>query len=163
VQDGAAAAAVVAAAAAEVLQQKEQKERQQQASPSPSPAAATTTSPAATTTNGGQAKSCHQEAHADYNGETVVQWGASHHKDSAAECCAACAAKPPCDVWVWCGDAAGCGTGKHRECWLKKAERLNLAKPAGMRGASEFFVFFVCVVLLVCASFFEAAQDRVLL
>ena len=125
----------------------------------PSSLRATPPTAAATTTSGGQAKSCHQEAHADYNGETVVQWGASHHKDSAAECCAACAAKPPCDVWVWCGDAAGCGTGKHRECWLKKAERLNLAKPAGMRGASElFFVCFVCVCLC-----FEAAQDRVLL
>lgn len=48
-------------------------------------------------------------------GGDVVRWGADHKMASAAACCAACAAAPGCNVWVWCHASDRC----HSECWLK--------------------------------------------
>ena len=52
---------------------------------------------------------CGEEPHSDVGGSAVV-WGASHKKDSAAQCCDACAAhaadpknaRKPCNSWVFC-------------------------------------------------------------
>ena len=46
--------------------------------------------------------------------------GATNLVDTAAACCAQCAALPGCNVWVWCGDAMRCPAALHRSCWLKK-------------------------------------------
>jgi len=67
-------------------------------------------------------------------GGDVVIWGAEHKTTTAAACCAACLAHSgavargvgseagkagkPCNVWVHCSDAAGCGS-RYQECWLK--------------------------------------------
>lgn len=82
---------------------------------------------------------CHTEEHAEYDGETVVQWGDKNYKESAAACCAACQAATQgakrCNVWVYCSAADGCGTGRaHRECWLKHSKGLDPTKPSGRRG-----------------------------
>ena len=58
---------------------------------------------------------CGEEPHSDPGGFAVV-WGASHKKQSAAECCAACAAhaadpknaKRPCNSWVFCHSKPQC-------------------------------------------------------
>jgi hypothetical protein len=39
-------------------------------------------------------------------------------------------------VWVWCGNADGCGGRKHQECWLKKQQDMRLTHIAGGRGAA---------------------------
>ncbi|KAI8467349.1 MAG: cyclophilin-like domain-containing protein [Monoraphidium minutum] len=78
---------------------------------------------------------CHTESGAEYSGEFVVMWGETHLKDSAAECCRACSNFLKCNVWVWCGDAGGCGDGrKHKECWLKEQKSLDPTHILGMRG-----------------------------
>ena len=75
---------------------------------------------------------CGEEPHSDPGGYAVL-WGASHKKDSAADCCAACAAhaadpknaKRPCNSWVFCHSKPQCwslDTGNWHgfgECWLK--------------------------------------------
>lgn len=60
-------------------------------------------------------------------------------QESAAACCAACGAASAqgCNVWVWCGNAAGCGGRKHKECWLKKQQGMRLTHIAGGRGAQQ--------------------------
>ncbi|KAF8072652.1 cyp6 [Scenedesmus sp. PABB004] len=80
---------------------------------------------------------CHPEPGAEYGGDTV-EWGASHLKDSAAACCEACAGARArgCNVWVWCGEPAGCGAGRHRECWLKRQPDMRLTHIAGGRGTN---------------------------
>ena len=58
---------------------------------------------------------CGEEPHSDPGGFAVV-WGAGHKKESAAECCAACAAhaanpknaKRPCNSWVFCHSKPQC-------------------------------------------------------
>jgi hypothetical protein len=67
---------------------------------------------------------CHVRAHTELWGEPLV-WGDQHRVQSAAECCAACAAYQAavgrggldkgvnssiCNTWVYCGDEAGCGS-----------------------------------------------------
>ena len=75
---------------------------------------------------------CGEEPHSDPGGYAVV-WGASHKKQSATECCDACAAhaadpknrKRPCNSWVFCHSYPQCwslDTGNWHgfgECWLK--------------------------------------------
>ena len=75
---------------------------------------------------------CGEEPHSDVGGSAVV-WGASHKKDSAAQCCDACAAhaadpknaRKPCNSWVFCYTYPQCwslDTGNwhgYGECWLK--------------------------------------------
>ena len=75
---------------------------------------------------------CGEEPHSDVGGSAVV-WGASHKKDSAAQCCDACAAhaadpknaRKPCNSWVFCYTYPQCwslDTGNWHgfgECWLK--------------------------------------------
>ncbi|KAI3424746.1 hypothetical protein D9Q98_008135 [Chlorella vulgaris] len=80
---------------------------------------------------------CNAEEHAEYDGETVVQWGDKHYKDSAEECCAACQAQAPkCNIWVYCAAAAGCPGGRQpKECWLKHSDHLDPDKPKGRRSA----------------------------
>lgn len=53
-------------------------------------------------------------------GGAVVRWGASHLKESAADCCAACASEAACTHWVWCGGACAAEKEAH-QCWLKSA------------------------------------------
>lgn len=55
---------------------------------------------------------CHAERSADYGG-IGVSWGLNYKKESAAACCQACKdhanqnpSSQPCNVWVWCGEAA---------------------------------------------------------
>ncbi|KAG8457365.1 hypothetical protein KFE25_005046 [Diacronema lutheri] len=80
---------------------------------------------AAASRAGGQ---CHAAAHVELEG-SVVQWGSAHMAESAAACCAACAARAdaqpggarPCNVWVWCARAGACGAQAEGECWLKHA------------------------------------------
>ncbi len=56
-------------------------------------------------------------------------------QDTADACCQACRSEAKCNVWVWCGDPAGCAAGRsHKECWLKTQAALNVDKPAGGRG-----------------------------
>ena len=72
---------------------------------------------------------CGAEPHSDPQGNAVVD-GRGHHKESAAECCAACAAhaakypKRPCNSWVFCAlphcwSADNGNTHLFGECWLK--------------------------------------------
>ena len=61
-------------------------------------------------------------------------------QDTSDACCQACRSEAKCNVWVWCGDAAGCATGRsHKECWLKSQPSLNVDRPAGGRGDGEPF------------------------
>ena len=71
--------------------------------------------------------SCHSRENTEMNG-AVVGWGPHNKKDSAAACCASCAAHNEktqgkagrCDAWVWCGRSKKeCGEHYH-ECWLKE-------------------------------------------
>ena len=48
----------------------------------------------------------------------MLRWGTDHLQLSALACCAACAATPNCNVYVFCSDAVLCGDA-HRQCWLK--------------------------------------------
>ncbi|KAG4931644.1 hypothetical protein AAZX31_17G230700 [Glycine max] len=81
---------------------------------------------------------CNPELHTDYDG-TAVRWGLTHHKDSAADCCQACLdqakhakeGENKCNIWVYCPSQFGCHSPdiyqhKHRECWLKYAEKSKL-------------------------------------
>lgn len=72
---------------------------------------------------------CGAEPHSDPQGNAVVD-GRGHHKESAAECCTACAAhaakypKRPCNSWVFCAlphcwSADNGNTHLFGECWLK--------------------------------------------
>lgn len=75
---------------------------------------------------------CGEEPHSDVGG-FAVRWGADHKKETAGECCAACAehaADPqnkekPCNSWVFCNTKPQCwalDTGNWHafgECWLK--------------------------------------------
>jgi cyclophilin family peptidyl-prolyl cis-trans isomerase len=54
-------------------------------------------------------------------GGDVVRWGADHLVDSAADCCAACAAAAGCSVFVYCASAEACGE-YYRQCWLKRLD-----------------------------------------
>ena len=54
-------------------------------------------------------------------------------QESEDECCAACIANDKCNVWVFCGDPAGCSGHKQGECWLKRSEALNMEMPQGAR------------------------------
>ncbi|WIA28684.1 hypothetical protein OEZ86_011220 [Tetradesmus obliquus] len=83
------------------------------------------------------AAACHAEHGAEYSGD-VIKGGESHLQESAAACCAACGAASAqgCNVWVWCGNAAGCGGRKHKECWLKKQQGMRLTHIAGGRGTN---------------------------
>ena len=53
----------------------------------------------------------------------VVKWGADHLLEDAAACCAACQSTKRCNVWVYCGSKANCGT-RHKQCWLKHADNV---------------------------------------
>lgn len=75
---------------------------------------------------------CGEEPHSDPGGHAVT-WGASHIKETAAQCCEACAAhardprhrKKPCNSWAFCHARPYCwslDTGNfhsYGECWLK--------------------------------------------
>ncbi|GIL50027.1 hypothetical protein Vafri_6343 [Volvox africanus] len=74
---------------------------------------------------------CHTEAHSEIDGR-VVKWGADHFTETAGECCAACTNHADCNVWVWCAEPNGCGSGRlHRECWLKKNTIKNIIDSRG--------------------------------
>ncbi|KAF6263699.1 cyclophilin-type peptidyl-prolyl cis-trans isomerase [Scenedesmus sp. NREL 46B-D3] len=92
------------------------------------------------------AAACHAEQGAEYGGD-VVKWGENHLQlldleasvqRECSACCAACqaASAQGCNVWVWCGEAAGCGARKHQECWLKKQQDMRLTHIAGGRGTN---------------------------
>ena len=73
----------------------------------------------------GCAVDCYAQPHADLGGEPLVP-GPRNLLDSASACCEACRAHRTrteagrgCNVWVWCGDAGGCGAS-YRHCWLKR-------------------------------------------
>ena len=74
----------------------------------------------------GCADDCHAQPYADLGGRALLA-GPQNLKDSASACCEACrthrqgaaALDDGCNVWVWCGDAGGCGAS-HRHCWLKR-------------------------------------------
>ena len=73
----------------------------------------------------GCAVDCYAQPHADLGGEPLVA-GPRNLLDSASACCEACRAHRTrteagrgCNVWVWCGDAGGCGAS-YRHCWLKR-------------------------------------------
>ena len=74
----------------------------------------------------GCADDCHAQPYADLGGRALLA-GPQNLKDSASACCEACRAHRQgaaalddgCNVWVWCGDAGGCGAS-HRHCWLKR-------------------------------------------
>ena len=89
---------------------------------------------------------CGEEPHSDPGGYAVM-WGADHVKQSASECCDACAAhaadpknkERPCNSWVFCHTLPYCwslDTGNHHaygECWLK--HQTDTAHPLyGQRG-----------------------------
>eukprot|EP00887_Chlorella_sp_A99_P004128 scaffold23.g4128.t1 len=84
---------------------------------------------------GGTRDVCHTEKEAEYDGEEVVRWGSSFLLVNAEKCCKACAATPRCNVWVYCAAPGGCGgLRRHRECWLKRALKLDPSQPRGQRG-----------------------------
>ncbi|MEW5304340.1 MAG: hypothetical protein WDW36_006957 [Sanguina aurantia] len=69
-------------------------------------------------------------------GGDVVKWGTEHSQPTAAACCQACKDFKPagpddstCNVWVWCGDAAGC-MKQFNQCWLKHLIHPEASKPA---------------------------------
>ena len=72
----------------------------------------------------GDPSTCNGEEHAEYWGDVVV-WGATHLKEDAGACCAACQAHMPasgekkCNTWVYCPSPRGCATSPHKSCWLK--------------------------------------------
>ena len=70
---------------------------------------------------------CFTRTHTEYDGQ-VVLWGPHTIVQTAGECCERCRShrseaeklgNKGCTVWVWCPDAAGCGTQKQGECWGK--------------------------------------------
>ena len=85
-------------------------------SPPPPASAAATAAAAATATAGDSLDGCHVLPRTELPGD-VVRWGDGHSTVSAAACCAACTAQPPCNSWVWCG--AGECEARRDQCWLK--------------------------------------------
>eukprot|EP00198_Chlamydomonas_reinhardtii_P000268 XP_001689603.1 predicted protein [Chlamydomonas reinhardtii] len=97
----------------------------------------TTASTATTTTTGGSSggHKCYTYEHTELWGDVVV-WGTLNKKKSAGECCDACLNyqptspdEPGCNVWVYCGDEAKCGS-QHQQCWLKHLVHPEASKPA---------------------------------
>ena len=87
---------------------------------------------------------CHPQVHADMWGQAIGAGGARNLQDSPAACCAACRAHAaaaasgrgkPCNVWVHCGDAVGCGSN-YRHCWLKHQPDPMAAPMVGGLGVS---------------------------
>ena len=69
---------------------------------------------------------CHPQQHADLWGAVVGPSGHSNMQPDAAGCCASCKAHAAaahatsgCNVWVFCGNATGCGPS-YGHCWLKR-------------------------------------------
>ncbi|KXZ52196.1 hypothetical protein GPECTOR_10g827 [Gonium pectorale] len=76
-------------------------------------------------------ETCHTEEHSEIDGR-VVKWGADHFTETAGECCAACTNHADCNVWVWCANPSGCGSGRqYKECWLKKNTVKNIIDSKG--------------------------------
>ena len=73
---------------------------------------------------------CTGEAHLELAGDVVV-WGADHKVANAAACCERCRSKDGCNVWVFCGDAEGCGA-KVGQCWLKRQTLYEGLPPGAM-------------------------------
>ena len=73
---------------------------------------------------------CAGEAHLELAGDVVV-WGADHKVADAVACCERCRSKDGCNVWVFCGDAEGCGA-KVGQCWLKRQTLYEGLPPGAM-------------------------------
>lgn len=76
---------------------------------------------------------CHAMPNTDYVFGHPVRWGPQNKVKSARDCCNQCRDyrpasddEPSCNVWVWCGNEAGCGQ-QFRDCWLK-----HLPRPDGV-------------------------------